>query len=67
MGNALGTLYREEHARVLSCVLARVGDFPLAEESVQDAFAAAAEQWREKPPPNASARPGRKGGCSARK
>lgn len=50
MGNALGTLYREEHARVLSCVLARVADFTLADESVQDAFAAA--QWREKPPPN---------------
>jgi predicted RNA polymerase sigma factor len=39
--NPLGALYREEHARVLSSVLARVGDFPLAEESVQDAFAAA--------------------------
>jgi RNA polymerase sigma-70 factor (ECF subfamily) len=52
VGNALGTLYREEHARVLSCVLARVGDFPLAEDAVQDAFAAAAEQWGASPPPN---------------
>jgi RNA polymerase sigma-70 factor, ECF subfamily len=52
VGDALGALYRAEHARVLSSVLARVGDFPLAEESVQDAFAAAAGQWRDAPPPN---------------
>jgi RNA polymerase sigma-70 factor (ECF subfamily) len=53
--DALGSLYREEHARVLSSVLARVGDFPLAEESVQDAFAAAAEQWHDGLPPNPGA------------
>src|SRR5690242_3151624 len=52
MTRALGTLYREAHAGVLASVLARVSDFPLAEESVQDAFAAAAEQWRDAPPPN---------------
>jgi RNA polymerase sigma-70 factor, ECF subfamily len=48
----LGDLYRAEHARVLSSVLARIADFPIAEESVQDAFAAAAEQWRDAPPAN---------------
>src|SRR5262245_37865345 len=47
----LEALYRDEHARVLASVLARVADFPLVEEAVQDAFAAAAETWRE-PPPN---------------
>lgn len=50
--STLGTLYREEHARVLSSVLARVRDFPLAEECVQDAFAKAAEQWRTEAPPH---------------
>jgi RNA polymerase sigma-70 factor (ECF subfamily) len=49
--DALAALYRTEHARVLASVLARVGDFPLAEESVQDAFVAAA-QWGEDQPPN---------------
>ena len=47
-----GALYRQEHARVLSSVLARVDDFPLAEECVQDAFVAAAERWLGAPPPN---------------
>ena len=51
-GDALAALYRMEHARVLSSVLARIGDFPLAEESVQDAFVAAAAQWGEKRPAN---------------
>jgi RNA polymerase sigma-70 factor (ECF subfamily) len=48
----LGDLYRREHARVLAAVVARVADFTLAEESVQDAFTAAAEQWGATPPPN---------------
>src|SRR5262249_31952349 len=50
--DALAALYRAEHARVLSSVLARIRDFPLAEESVQDAFVAAATQWGEKRPAN---------------
>jgi RNA polymerase sigma-70 factor (ECF subfamily) len=48
----LDALYREEHARVLSSVVARVRDFLIAEESVQEAFLAAAQQWRDGPPPN---------------
>jgi RNA polymerase sigma-70 factor, ECF subfamily len=52
VGDLLDDLYRREHARVLAAVVARVGDFALAEESVQDAFAAAAEQWQGAPPPN---------------
>jgi RNA polymerase sigma-70 factor (ECF subfamily) len=46
----LAALYRAEHARVLAAVLARVRDFPLVEEAVQAAFAAAAEQWTAVPP-----------------
>jgi RNA polymerase sigma-70 factor (ECF subfamily) len=48
----LAALYRDEHARVLASVLARVSDWALAEEAVQDAFVAAAEQWPEATPVN---------------
>jgi len=49
----LAALYRAEHGRVLAALLARTRDFPLAEEAVHDAFAAAAEQWRDGAiPPN---------------
>ncbi len=37
---------------MLASVLARVRDFPVAEESVQEAFIAASEQWQDAPPPN---------------
>ncbi|HKW94016.1 MAG TPA: sigma-70 family RNA polymerase sigma factor [Methylomirabilota bacterium] len=48
----LDTLYRDERARLLASVLARVDDFPLAEDAVHDAFAAAVEQWGDSRPPN---------------
>ena len=52
MSDVLGRLYRDERARVLACVAARVGgDLGLAEEVVHDAFVAAAEQWGAAPPP----------------
>src|SRR5690242_1858671 len=44
-------LYRKEYARVLSAVLLRVRDIAFAEDAVQEAFMAAAEQWTEKAPP----------------
>ena len=37
--------YSEEFGRVLATVIRLVGDFHLAEEAVQDAFAVALEQW----------------------
>src|SRR5262245_40237718 len=52
MTASLGALTRDEPARELSSVLARVRGFSSAEESVQDAFVAAAEQWTDGPPPN---------------
>jgi RNA polymerase sigma-70 factor (ECF subfamily) len=52
VGELLAHVFCREHARVLSSVLARVGDFPIAEESVQDAFAAAVVDWGDAPPPN---------------
>jgi RNA polymerase sigma-70 factor, ECF subfamily len=37
--------FREERARVLASLIGFLGDFDLAEEAVQDAFAIAAERW----------------------
>ena len=47
------TFYRGEYGRILATVIGLVGDFELAEEAVQDAFAVALEQWpREATPQN---------------
>jgi RNA polymerase sigma-70 factor (ECF subfamily) len=40
-------IYREESRRVLATLIRLLGDFDLAEEGVQEAFAAAAVQWPE--------------------
>src|SRR5215470_14020729 len=37
--------YADEFGRILATVIRLVGDFHLAEEAVQDAFAAALDQW----------------------
>jgi RNA polymerase sigma-70 factor, ECF subfamily len=42
---ALEQLYREDYGRIVAAVIRLVGDFDLAEEAIQDAFAAALEQW----------------------
>src|ERR1700674_5394280 len=42
---ALEQLYREDYGRIVAAVIRRVGEFDLAEEAIQDAFAAALEQW----------------------
>ncbi len=41
----LERLYREESGRILATLIRLLGDFDLAEEVVQEAFAAALEQW----------------------
>jgi RNA polymerase sigma-70 factor, ECF subfamily len=41
----LERFYRDEFGRVLATVIGLVGDFSAAEESVQEAFAAAIERW----------------------
>jgi RNA polymerase sigma-70 factor (ECF subfamily) len=38
-------VFREEWARVLATLVGLLGDFDLAEEAAQDAFATAAERW----------------------
>ena len=41
----LENIYREESGRVLATLIRLLGDFDLAEEAMQDAFAVALEQW----------------------
>jgi len=40
-------LYRQESRRVLASLIRLLGDFSLAEEAVQEAFAIAVQQWQE--------------------
>jgi RNA polymerase sigma-70 factor (ECF subfamily) len=42
---AIDRLFRHEAGRVLATLIRLVGDFELAEDAMQDAFAAALEQW----------------------
>jgi len=41
----LESVYRAESRRVLATLIRLLGDFDLAEEALQDAFAAALERW----------------------
>jgi RNA polymerase sigma-70 factor (ECF subfamily) len=43
--SALEKIYREEFGHILATLIRLLGDFDLAEEAAQDAFAAALEQW----------------------
>src|SRR5205823_5464025 len=43
--DAVASVFRDESARVLATLIRLLGDFDLAEEALQDAFAAAVEQW----------------------
>jgi RNA polymerase sigma-70 factor (ECF subfamily) len=49
----LDRLYRAEWGRLLSALIRSFGDFDLAEEALQEAFAAAAEEWTAAAPENA--------------
>jgi RNA polymerase sigma-70 factor, ECF subfamily len=44
---AVETVYREEWGRIVATLIRLVGDFDLAEEVAQEAFAVAVDQWRE--------------------
>ncbi|WP_120997871.1 RNA polymerase sigma factor [Stutzerimonas urumqiensis] len=48
----LEALYRRESRRVLATLIRLLGDFDLAEEALQDAFAAALRQWPEQGVPD---------------
>ncbi|HET6880866.1 MAG TPA: RNA polymerase sigma factor [Pirellulales bacterium] len=43
---AVDALYRSDWGRILATLIRLVGDFDLAEEAAQEAFAAAVDQWR---------------------
>ena len=43
---AVDELYRAEWGRIVASLIGLVGDFELAEESAQEAFTAAVDQWR---------------------
>ena len=45
MGDTLERTFRDEWGRVLATLIGFLGDFQLAEEAAQEAFAAAAERW----------------------
>src|SRR5438270_13297348 len=42
---AVETLYRTDWGRILATLISLLGDFDLAEEYAQEAFAAALDQW----------------------
>src|SRR4051812_29759925 len=44
---AVDELYRSDWGRIVASLISLVGDFELAEESAQEAFTAAVEQWRD--------------------
>lgn len=43
---AVEAVYRSDWGRIVAILIGLVGDFDLAEESAQEAFAAAVDQWR---------------------
>ncbi|HEX8743468.1 MAG TPA: sigma-70 family RNA polymerase sigma factor [Thermoleophilaceae bacterium] len=52
----LERVFKDEWGRVLASLIGFLGEFDLAEEATQEAFAAAAERWpREGTPPNPTA------------
>src|SRR3954447_2990968 len=54
--DAVDRIFREESGRVIAGLIRAIGDFDVAEESVQDAFVSAVEHWpREGVPPNPGA------------
>ena len=44
---AIAALYQQHSRRVLATLIRLLGDFSLAEDGLQDAFAAALQQWPE--------------------
>jgi RNA polymerase sigma-70 factor, ECF subfamily len=46
------SLYREHYGRILASLIRALGNFELAEDALQDAFAAAVEQWPREGMPN---------------
>ena len=45
-------IFRDEAGRALATLIRLVGDFDLAEDALQDAFAVALERWPDADPPS---------------
>jgi RNA polymerase sigma-70 factor, ECF subfamily len=45
VGGIVESVFREEHGRVLATLIRVLGDFELAEDALQDAYAVALERW----------------------
>ena len=45
-GTAVDAVYRSDWGRIVATLIGMIGDFDLAEECAQEAFAAAVDQWR---------------------
>jgi RNA polymerase sigma-70 factor (ECF subfamily) len=45
--NDIDALYRREWGAILATLIRRIGDFDVAEEALQEAFAAAIQQWSD--------------------
>jgi RNA polymerase sigma-70 factor (ECF subfamily) len=45
-------IFRDEAGRALATLIRLVGDFDLAEDALQDAFAVALERWANEDPPS---------------
>jgi len=43
---AIDSVYRSDWGRIVAALIRLVGDFDLAEETAQEAFSAAVDQWR---------------------
>ena len=52
MVETIDRVFREEWGRVLATLIGFLGDFDLAEEAAQEAFAIAADRWRDGIPTN---------------
>ena len=52
IAHAVDRLYREEWGRILATLIRLVGDFDVAEEAAQEAFALAVEEWEHDMPRN---------------
>src|SRR5215471_20250057 len=47
---AVEAVYRADWGKIVATLIKSIGDFDLAEECAQEAFAAAVDQWRESVP-----------------
>ena len=50
--NVIESVFREEYGRIIATLIRISGSFDLAEEALQEAFAAAVSDWPEQGPPN---------------